>query len=91
MKEDSSPNRSCCFCLYIGFEKLTLKKEVLRGYIPTENNERYFQGEVFGRILKYVQTHPRKSRLKELKGKLNVIVEDVTDLEVAKNVLGEMK
>ncbi len=77
--------------LELGFEKLTLKKEVLRGYIPTENNERYFQGEVFGRILKYVQTHPRKSRLKELKGKLNVIVEDVTDLEVAKNVLGEMK
>jgi len=73
--------------LALGFERLTLKKEVLRGYIPTENNERYFQGEVFGHILKYVQTHSKTSRLKELKEKLNVIVENVVTLEDAKRVL----
>jgi transcription-repair coupling factor (superfamily II helicase) len=46
------------------FEKFTLKKEALRGYIPTENNERYSQGQTFGNNLKWVQAHPHKSRLR---------------------------
>ena len=77
--------------LALGFEKLTLKKETLRGYIPTENNDRYFQGQTFGNILKWVQAHSRKSRLKELKGKLNVIVENVANLEGAREVLEGLK
>src|SRR5690606_21426871 len=49
----------------LGFEKLTIKKETLKGYLPAVNNEPYFQSETFGHILSYVQQHPRKSRLKE--------------------------
>ena len=76
--------------LSLGFEKLTLKKETLRGYIPTENKKRT-PGQVFGNILKYVQAHPRRSRLKELKGKLDVIVEQVVTLKDAREVLEGLK
>ena len=76
--------------LKLGFEKLTLKKEVLKGYIPTGNNDAYFQSDTFGRILKYVQQHPRVSRLKEAKDKLIVIVEDVPALDDAKVIFAEM-
>ncbi|MFD2513039.1 transcription-repair coupling factor [Pontibacter locisalis] len=70
----------------LGFEKLTIKKEVMKGYLPSENNDKYFQSDTFGNILKYVQQHSRRSRLKEAKSKLIVIVEDIQNIEDAKEV-----
>ncbi|GAB3193913.1 transcription-repair coupling factor (superfamily II helicase) [Pontibacter aydingkolensis] len=70
----------------LGFEKLTIKKEVMKGYLPSENNDKYFQSETFGNILKYVQQHSRRSRLKEAKNKLIVIVEDIQSIADAKEV-----
>lgn len=70
----------------LGFEKLTIKKEVLKGYLPADNNEKYFQSETFGHILKYVQQHSRRSRLKEAKDKLIVIVEDIQGIADAREV-----
>ncbi len=76
---------------HLGFEKLTLKKDTLKGYIPSHNNEAFFQSETFSRILQYVQQHPRRSRLKEAKDKLIVTVEDVSTLEQAKGIFADMQ
>ncbi|WP_181305227.1 transcription-repair coupling factor [Rufibacter sp. XAAS-G3-1] len=76
---------------HLGFEKLTLKKDTLKGYIPSMNNEAFFQSETFSRILQYVQQHPRRSRLKEAKDKLIVTVEDVSTLEQAKGIFADMQ
>jgi transcription-repair coupling factor (superfamily II helicase) len=70
----------------LGFEKLTIKKEVMKGYLPSGNNDAYFQSETFGNILKYVQQHSRRSRLKEAKDKLIVIVEDIRNIADAREV-----
>jgi transcription-repair coupling factor (superfamily II helicase) len=70
----------------LGFEKLTIKKEVMKGYLPSGNNDAYFQSEIFGNILKYVQQHSRRSRLKEAKDKLIVIVEDIRNIADAREV-----
>jgi transcription-repair coupling factor (superfamily II helicase) len=70
----------------LGFEKLTIKKEVMKGYLPSDNNDAYFQSETFGNILKYVQQHSRRSRLKEAKDKLIVIVEDIQSIADAREV-----
>ncbi|GAB2544836.1 transcription-repair coupling factor [Rufibacter soli] len=76
---------------HLGFEKLTLKKDTLKGYIPSVDNEAFFQSETFSRILTYVQQHSRQSRLKEAKDKLIVIVENVSSLEKAKNIFADMQ
>ncbi|ALI98526.1 transcription-repair coupling factor [Rufibacter tibetensis] len=76
---------------HLGFEKLTLKKDTLKGYIPSLNNEAFFQSETFSRILQYVQQHSRRSRLKEAKDKLIVTVENVSTLEQAKNIFEELQ
>ncbi|MCC9168777.1 transcription-repair coupling factor [Pontibacter harenae] len=70
----------------LGFEKLTIKKEVMKGYIPSENNDAYFQSDTFGNILKYVQQHSRRSRLKDSKQKLIVTVEDIRSIKDARQV-----
>ncbi|PVY44096.1 transcription-repair coupling factor [Pontibacter virosus] len=74
----------------LGFEKLTIKKEVMKGYLPSENNDAYFQSETFGNILKYVQQHSRRSRLKEAKDKLIVIVEDIQSIADARDVFDSL-
>ena len=74
----------------LGFEKLTIKKEVMKGYLPSENNDKYFQSDIFGNILKYVQQHQRRSRLKEAKDKLIVIVEDIQSIADAREVFEEL-
>ncbi len=70
----------------MGFEKLSIKKETMRGYLPVAKNDAYFQGEVFGKILKYVQQHSRTSRLKDTKDKLMVIFDGVSSVAKAKDI-----
>ncbi|CAA9211680.1 MAG: Transcription-repair coupling factor [uncultured Adhaeribacter sp.] len=74
----------------LGFEKLTIKKDVMKGYIPSENNDKYFQSETFGHILKYVQQHGRTSRLKETKDKLIVIFDNIKTVEAARGIFDQI-
>ncbi|WP_242581944.1 transcription-repair coupling factor [Hymenobacter telluris] len=74
----------------VGFEKLTLKKNLLKGYISATNNEPYFQSDTFGNILSYVQTHTRTASMKERKEQLIVSIEEVKTVQVAKRILSEL-
>ncbi len=62
----------------------------MKGYISSENNNQYFQSEVFGRILKYMQQHPRHSRLKETKDKLIVIFDNIKSVNTAREVFEQL-
>lgn len=70
----------------LGFEKISLKNDKLRGYFVSGKDE-YFKSDVFGRILAFVQTHPKKCRVKETGGKPILTVEDITNVEAAIEVL----
>ena len=74
----------------MGFEKLTIKRETMKGYLPTENNEKYFQSEVFGNVLGYVQAHSKNSRLKDTKDKLIVIFDNVKTIRQAREIFAEL-
>ncbi|MGY3088057.1 transcription-repair coupling factor (superfamily II helicase) [Hymenobacter sp. UYAg731] len=75
----------------VGFAKITLKRDTLKGYLPADDDHKaYFQGEQFGTILNYVQTHPRTAKLKEHKQQLIVTFEEVRSIQQAKLVLSEL-
>ena len=74
----------------LGFEKLMLKNENMKGYFVPSDNEAYYKSETFGHILKYVQSHPRKCRMKEHKKRLILTVEDVVNVEQGKEILKAM-
>jgi transcription-repair coupling factor (superfamily II helicase) len=75
----------------LGFEKVTLKRETLRAYLPAgPGTETYFQGEQFGRVLNFVQTHPRTARMKEQKDKLQVTFDGIRSVEMAQRLLVEL-
>ncbi|WP_375433878.1 transcription-repair coupling factor [uncultured Hymenobacter sp.] len=74
----------------VGLEKLTLKKNLLKGYISATNNEPYFQSDTFGNILSYVQTHTRTASMKERKEQLIISIEEVKNVQTAKRILSEL-
>lgn len=74
----------------LGFEKVSLKSEKMKCYFVTSDNEEYFKSEVFGGILAYVQTHPKTCRLKELKNKLILIVDEVLSVTEAKATISQL-
>lgn len=74
----------------IGFEKITLKKGVLRGYFIANKQSPYFESEQFGRVLEFLQVHSGISNLKEVKDTLRLAIEDVSTLEKAVKLLQEL-
>jgi len=73
----------------LGFEKLTLKNEKLRGYFVVGNNE-YFKSEVFGKVLSFVQGHSRRCRLKETGSKLMLTIDAIPTVDSAIEILGPL-
>jgi transcription-repair coupling factor (superfamily II helicase) len=73
----------------LGFEKISLKNERFRGFFVT-NKDAYFNSEVFGKILKFVQTHPRKCKIKDQAGKAMIAIEDVPTVDSAIELLNQM-
>lgn len=74
----------------IGFEKITLKKGILRGYFISNQQSPYYETEQFGRVLQFVQAHPRICNLKEVKSTLRLAIEHVQSLDTAIEMLQEI-
>ena len=75
-----------------GFEKLILKGGKLRGYFVS-TNDAYFNSDIFGKVLQFIQAHPRKCKLREKSGKPMLVVdaaETVDDvIELFREMIGQ--
>lgn len=74
----------------IGFEKVSLKKNSLKGYFIPNQQSPYFESEQFNNVLQFVKINSRKCNLKEVKKTLRIAVEDVNNLDAAIEVLEQM-
>ncbi|HKZ38443.1 MAG TPA: transcription-repair coupling factor [Chryseolinea sp.] len=73
----------------LGFEKLTLKNDTLRAYF-TSGNDKYFSSEVFGKILSYVQKHPRQFKMKDSAGKAMLVIQQIKTVDSAIELLNPL-
>lgn len=73
----------------LGFERISLKGDKLKGNFVS-NKDSYFNSEIFGKILKYIQAHPRQCKLRDQAGKALVIVEQITGVDRAIELLSQM-
>jgi transcription-repair coupling factor (superfamily II helicase) len=73
----------------LGFEKISLKSEKLRGYFVS-NNDSYFSSEVFGRILQFVQQNPRQCKMRDQAGKAMLVIDRVETVDRAIDILNQM-
>ncbi|MCO4293430.1 transcription-repair coupling factor [Solitalea sp. MAHUQ-68] len=74
----------------IGFEKLMVKSKTLRGFFISNQQSPYFESESFTKVLHYVQTHQRNSRLKEGKNTLSITVDNIQNIQQAIDTLSEL-
>lgn len=74
----------------LGFEKVALKNESMKCYFMPSDKEAYFKSETFGKILSFVQQHPRKCKMKEYKTRLILKVDEVLSVDTAKEWLAQM-
>ncbi|RCH54903.1 transcription-repair coupling factor [Mucilaginibacter hurinus] len=74
----------------IGFEKISLKKNVLRGYFITNQQSPYFETAAFRQVLNFVQANPRRTNLKEVKSTLRLSIEGVAGIDEALELLEEI-
>jgi transcription-repair coupling factor (superfamily II helicase) len=70
----------------LGFEKISLKNEKLRGYFLRGNQE-YFKSEIFGKILAFVQANSKRCRMKDSIGKLILTIEAIPTVDSAIELL----
>ena len=74
----------------LGYEKVVLKNETMKCYFVSPGDEAYFNSEVFGGILKFIQQNPRCCRMKETKNKLILTIDEVVSIEEAHEVMTAM-
>ncbi|KGE14187.1 transcription-repair coupling factor [Sphingobacterium deserti] len=74
----------------IGFEKISYKKNVLKGYFLNNPKSSYFESDQFGKVLAFVQAHPAMSNLKEVKNQLRLALTNVNSIDYALNLLSKM-
>lgn len=74
----------------LGFEKLVLKNECLRGFF-TSTNDQYFSSEIFGQILLFVQTHTKRCKMRDQGGKAIMIVEEIPSVDSAIDLFSQME
>jgi len=73
----------------LGFEKLSLKGDKLRAHFIT-NNDRYFNSEIFGSVLGFVQKHPRQCKMRDSGGKAMLIIENIRSVDAAMEIMRQM-
>ena len=74
----------------LGFEKVTLKNESMKCYFMPSENEAYFQSEVFGKVLAFVQQRPRQCQMKEYKTRLILKIEEIRTVDEAIAIINQM-
>ncbi len=74
----------------IGFEKVSYKKDVLRGYFVSDKQSPYFESDQFGLVLDFVQRNPSICNLKEVKGTLRIGFDRIYDIRQAIDILKEL-
>jgi transcription-repair coupling factor (superfamily II helicase) len=76
--------------IQLGIERIVLKNQKMICYFPADQRSPYYQSDAFGKILRYVQTHPRKCRLKE-DGKLTLSFESILTIGEAVGLMKDIK
>ncbi|PRY53839.1 transcription-repair coupling factor [Arcticibacter pallidicorallinus] len=74
----------------IGFEKVSLKKNTLKGYFISNQQSPYFESTQFGNVLQFVKANGRRCNLREVKKTLRLAVEEVRNLDDAIEVLEQI-
>lgn len=73
-----------------GFEKVVIKNGKMLAYFVSGSNTMYFQSDIFGKVLKYIQSNAGKCQLVEKNEKLMLSVEPIKMLKDVSDFFSKM-
>ncbi len=74
----------------LGIEKIALKLGIMYIYFVDDSNKAYYRSPMFGRILNYLQAHPKRCRIREKNGRRSIAISDVPTVEEGVVLLQEI-
>ncbi len=74
----------------LGIEKLVLKANQMKCYLLPSSRDDFYSSGVFQKIMRFVQTHSKQTKIKEHKNRLILTIEGITTISKAQNKLKEM-
>lgn len=74
----------------LGFEKVSLKQGKMYLYFVGDEHKAYYQSDMFGRVLNYLQHNPRRCKLRDMGGRRSMVVQSVATVLEAVQLLKEM-
>lgn len=74
----------------LGFEKMTLKNEILRCYFINKNDSPYFESEIFKGILDYLQTRTNQGKLKQSGNNFILVINSISSMSSMHQFLKKM-
>lgn len=71
----------------LGFEKVVLKNEKMKCYFVSSDDVAYFNSDTFGKILQFVQKHPKRCVLQETQKRPILSIQEVLSIHEALDIL----
>ena len=75
----------------LGFEKMTMKSQVLRCYFINKNDSPYFESSIFQNIISFIQTGTNKAKLKQVGTNFLLIAQPIENMQAMLRFLTQMK
>lgn len=75
----------------LGCEKVTLRQGIMILQFVSGRNSPFYQSSVFGRIIKYVMTNPRRCNFKDSRGHRLIHVSNVPSITEAVGIMRQME
>ncbi len=73
--------------MQLGFERIAIKNEIMTIYFVQNQQSPYFQSEIFGKILQFVQKHPHIFKFRESADKPSMYTKGIKSVQMAKDLL----
>lgn len=74
----------------LGIEKVALKQDKMFIYFVDDTNKAYYQSDMFGKLLHYLQDNPRRCNIREKAGKRSFAISHVSTVEDAVAILQQV-
>ena len=76
--------------IQLNMEKLIIKDKKMICYLPADQTSKYYYSREFTGMMQWISKHPSLCKVRENKGKLAIILDPVTDIHHAFNLLNEI-
>ena len=74
----------------LGFEKILLRNHNMTAYFVSNQASKYYESGAYQNVMQYIITHPKRTTVKEVNDKLQLVVKEVSTVTQALELLREI-